>query len=863
MTQRSFVVQADAERLFESRVPTSPPVVAGLVTRMVGRDAELQRLLEEFYRVAEQRSTRMVTIVGEPGIGKSRLLYEFRARLGGLPDAVQILQGRSDKALAAIPFSMVRSALIYYFRIQDSDPPASIRQKFEQAVCTVLGPESQATAHMLGHLIGFDFPESSLPGATLHDTQQIYQSGVAAIQRLLSTLSRHYPLVIFVEDMQWADQRSLDVLEDLLRHPADTALLIVCLARQRFFEQRPDWAAACANHVRLDLRPLSSHYSHILIADILRKVRRLPPDLRNLIAGQSTGNPFYIEELIKMLIADQVIVPGDDYWDVQPQILDKTRIPPTLSALISSRLSALTPAEQKVLARAAVMGTVFWDSAVVPEGDPAPVLDRLIRRELISLRESSVFAAACEYFFPQSLARDVFYNQVPADLRRRYHADAAAWLIARAGERIEECAAMIAGHCEQAGEILTTIDWYLRAAEHARYCYAGATARGYYQRALALLPAAPAYPDRRLRLLRGLGRVLTWQARFEEATAAYEQLQQLAEQTADVPAQLYALTELARVQHEPLHARDVLVIADRAERLARADAVFDLALVEILILKGWALYRLSDPTVVLVAEEALQISSQLDAHQHLAQSLSLLGASHGLCEAHHPAKAYNQQALALYRSIGDRRGEAMVLNSIGETAAWYNDRQAAGEYFRQSLDIARQIGNRNQEATALINLARIRLNVGDIAAAEADVRNCMRLIQGFGRTRWAAAYTVLAEVHLAQGDADEAMSATRQALELAQQSENRLEAARAWRVLGKVMSMLPEGVGAPACFERSVQIFGGIGQVSDQARSLQAWSSYEARHGSVRRSQELALEAHQMFVRLGLEPGSRSVGASE
>ncbi len=861
MIERTFEGQADAARLFDSRIPAPRPVVAGLTTRMIGRDAELQRLLEEFYTAVEKRHTRMVTIVGEPGIGKSRLLYEFRERLSGLPDAVQILQGRSDKDVAGIPFGMLRSAMAYFFQIRDSDPPELVRQKFEQGVLGLLGPESQAEAHVFGYLIGFDFSESPFLSGILRDTRQINQRGIAVLRRFLSALSQTYPLVIFVEDMQWVDHRSLDVLEDLLHDPADAMLLVVCLARQRFFEQRPAWAAGCDNHVQLDLRPLNNQYSHILIADILRKVRRLPPELRNLIAGQSTGNPFYIEELIKMLIADQVIVPGDDYWDVQPQVLDKTRIPPTLSALISSRLSALTPAEQTALERAAVMGTVFWDSAVVPDGDPAPVLDRLRHRELISLHETSVFAGAREYFFPQSLARDVFYNQVPADLRRRYHADAAAWLIDRAGERIEEYAAMIAGHCEQAGETLSTVDWYLRAADHARYRYAGDTARGYYQRALELLPAEPVYPEHRLRLLRGLGRVLTWQARFEDATATYEQLLNLAEQTADVPAQLYALTELARVQHEQLRAREVLVLVDRAEQLARADAVFDLALAEILILKGWALHRLSDPTVVHVAEEALQICRQLDARQQIAHSFSLLGAGHGLCEAHELAREYNQQALELYRAIGDRRGEALVLSSIGETAAWYNDWQAASEYFLHSLDIARQIGNRNQEATALINLARIRLNFGDVAVAEANVRNCMRLIEGFGRTRWAAAYTVLAEISLAQGDADEAMGATRQALELAQLSEDRLEAARAWRVLGKVMSLLPEGVGAPACFERSVQIFGGIGQVSEQARSLQAWSSYEARHGSLRRSQELALEAHQVFVRLGLAPNSRSVGA--
>jgi predicted ATPase len=861
MTQQFSESQADTGRLFESRVPAPRPVVAGLTTRMVGRDAELQRLLEEFYGVVEQQTTRMVTIVGEPGIGKSRLLYEFRQRLTGLPDAVQILQGRSDKDVSGIPFGMVRSALAYSFQIRDSDSPELARQKFEQGVLALLGPASQADAHILGYLLGFDFGKSSFLSDMLRDTRQIHQRGVAVLRRFLSALSRTYPLVVFVEDMQWTDHRSLDVLEDLLRRPADMTLLVVCLSRQRFFEQRPDWAAGCVNHVRLDLRPLNNHYSHILIADILRNVRRLPIELRNLIAGQSTGNPFYIEELIKMLIADRVIVPGKDYWDVQPQTLDKTRIPPTLSALISSRLSALTPDEQIALERAAVMGTVFWDSAVIPDGNPAPVLDRLLHRELIGLRKTSAFAGAHEYFFPQSLARDVFYNQVPAELRRRYHADAAEWLIHRAGERIDEYAAMIAGHCEQAGEIVPTVDWYLRAADHARYRYAGTTARGYYQRALALLPTEPDYPDRRLRILRGLGRVLTWQARFEDATAVYEQIQQLAEQTADVPAQLYALTELARVQHEQLHAREVLAIVDRAESLARSDVAFDLALVEILILKGWALHRLSDPTVVHVAEEALQISMHLHAHQQMAHSFSLLGAGYGLCEEHNLAKECNDQALILYRSVGDRRGEAMVLNSIGETAAWYNEWQSASELFLQSLEIARQIGNRNQEATALINLARIRLNFGDVAAAEADVRNCMRLIEGFGRTRWAAAYTVLAEIHLAQGDADEAMGATRQALELAQHSEDRLEAARAWRILGKVMSMLPEGIGAPACFERSVQIFGGIGQVSEQARSLQAWSSYEARHGSARRSQELALEAHQVFVRLGLEPNARSVGA--
>ena len=193
-------------------------------------------------------------------------------------------------------------------------------------------------------------------------------------------------MVIVLDDIHWADDASLDLAASLVAEPGEARILVVCGARPAFYDRRPSWQAGERRHRRIDLLPLSARDSRRLVGDILRLVPDLPDDLRDTVAGTAEGNPFHVEELVKMLIEDGVMVKGTDAWSVAHDRLAAVRVPETLVGVLQARIDVLGPEEKSVLHRAAVIGRSFWDRAVAALGDGDDVagpLTELRTRELV------------------------------------------------------------------------------------------------------------------------------------------------------------------------------------------------------------------------------------------------------------------------------------------------------------------------------------------------------------------------------------------------------------------------------------------------------------------------------------------------
>ena len=243
--------------------------------------------------------------------------------------------------------------------------------------------------------------------------------------------------------------------------------------------------------------------SQHLVREVLQKVRDVPEVLSELIISNAEGNPYYLEELIKMLVEDGVIVKDEPTWRVHVDRLDEVRIPPTLTGVVQARLDSLPVKERTVLQQASVVGRVFWDAAVLyivinsPSDqvsskmgllDIEQLLSILQNREMVFQREASAFSDSVEYFFKHTILREVTYESVLKSKRREYHAMVADWLIAHSGERVAEVTGLIAGHLEKAGKIDEVLDYMCQAADAATSNYAIDEAVEFYTRALALTP---------------------------------------------------------------------------------------------------------------------------------------------------------------------------------------------------------------------------------------------------------------------------------------------------------------------------------------------------------------------------------------
>jgi class 3 adenylate cyclase/tetratricopeptide (TPR) repeat protein len=556
--------------------------VEGVETRMVGRETELKYLQDALLTAIEESEGQLVTVVGEAGVGKSRLIYEFQNWFELLPQAIRLYQGQAKLETQHIPYSLLRDLFAYRFQIQDSDPLEALRRKFEQGIMPAFESHpipldqdefpDQAQVHLLGQLLGFDFSHSPHLNGFLQDSQALHNRGLMALETYFKALCRKGVVVILLEDIHWTDESSLDAIRRLARLTPDLPLLIVCLARGQLYEQRPYWGEGEHFHTLLDLRPLSKRESRQLVNEILQFVDQVPLELRELLVSGAEGNPFYLEELVKMLIEQGVILTGEfdslgvERWHVATDKLAQVELPTTLAGVLQARLDSLAVAEKRILQQAAVVGRTFWDQLLAhlyshdngkQDGrELADVFQVLRGKELIYRHEQSAISGAVEYTFKHDLLREVVYETVLVKERKRYHGLVADWLQENSGERLGEYYGLIGEHLERAGRVKRAIQSYKQAGEHALNTYANQEAESYYRRALALGTGGIL----KAQLLTGLGRSVVHQWRYDEALNYWKQSVKVFQELGDRDGVIQVYT-LAIKCSFPYHTKEGLQLS--------------------------------------------------------------------------------------------------------------------------------------------------------------------------------------------------------------------------------------------------------------------------------------------------------------
>ena len=296
-------------------------------------------------------------MVGEAGIGKSRLLYEFDNWLELLPENVYYFAGRAYPNRSRSPFALMRSMLTTRFDILDSDDATTVRAKVRAGFADTLDARD---ADLVAHWVGLD----SGPGDDAHRLAGSADLPTVARAHLVAwfrTRAADRPVAMLLEDLHWADDESLDLLAHLVEQLADSPLLLVGATRPELLTRR-DWPS----DLTVPLEVLAPATTTALVREVLQHVVDLPDELVELVARRADGNAFFVEELVSMLIDEGVIVIGDadDGWRIDIARFDADRIPDTLTAVLLARLDGLAPEQRRALQHAAVVGRIFWDAAV-------------------------------------------------------------------------------------------------------------------------------------------------------------------------------------------------------------------------------------------------------------------------------------------------------------------------------------------------------------------------------------------------------------------------------------------------------------------------------------------------------------------
>jgi class 3 adenylate cyclase/tetratricopeptide (TPR) repeat protein len=687
---------------------------------LVGRGAELAQLHDLVARVQRRRVPHMATVIGEAGVGKSRLLRELERELGGRADAPLVRRGRCLPYGASVAYWPLGEVIRAECAIVDGDPPAIAWKKLSARLGELLddgdregGRSSRAKAALIGRLLGIDAPDESAISEE-DDAQRAREALFAAVRSCIEGLAREGPLVLVWEDIHWADEGMLDLIEHLVQW-ARAPVLQICLTREELLERRVGWGGVRRDSTTVFLEPLGDGDTRELIASLLA-LDEPSESVIATVAARAEGNPLFAEEMVRRL--------GEE------EGTSAAELPATVQALLAARLDSLEPFQRRLLAHAAVVGRTFWEGALAPVveaegGDLHEALRVLREKDIVVLGDASTLAGEPELAFKHALIRDAAYEMLPKAVRAQKHFEVAGFIEMRAGERVEEVVALLAEHYARAAQLGSELSLaaaemepyrakalhYLEAAgDAATALYSNAEAFSQYQAACEQTGG----DERALaRLLEKQGDVALRLGRIDAAIAVWEQaleyhsrqdgLEQVAELHRKIGAGLAHKGE--RKQAIEHHQRGINLIKDGEPTLA---------LVRLYEEAAWLYTQTGDNMLAIYAsEKALRLAEQLGEIRAASRAHGIFGRVFGRIGDSAKARENLERAVELARG-SDAHEVVLALTALGhhlESSEGDYD-EAAGAY-RDALELAQQIGDVPAEIELHAAVAQLALYAAD------------------------------------------------------------------------------------------------------------------------------------------------------
>jgi class 3 adenylate cyclase/tetratricopeptide (TPR) repeat protein len=714
------------------RKPPSSRAVSG--GRFVGREEELERLSDAWDRVRSDRVAVAATILGPPGIGKSRLLREFTERV---EPVASVYRGRCLPYGEGITYWAITEILKSAAAILHDDDSIVISRKLGallERLPTSNRDELRTMAATLATLVGV----ATTPAGTYTVTEITQAEMHWGIRRILALLAADRPLVLVVEDLHWAEPTLLELLESVVGATSG-AVFLLGTARPELADKDGGLTGEREDRLVIDLQALPERASGVLLAGLLG-AEELPGGPLKTLLDNAGGNPLFLEETVGMLKDAGLVSGGRITGDV-----GSLPVPTSLQALIGSRLDQLSAGERRVAQHAAVVGVTFWSGSVAHLDGSEPELDQALetlqRRDFIRAHDSSTVAGEREYSFKHVLIRDVAYGQLPKGRRAELHLRFADWVRALPG-REEELIEIVAYHLEQAclaaraiarspvtPPILRAADALERAAAKSERREGYREAERYYDRALALLDGehVDVAADLRVRHGRALLALGELRKAAAELVAVAEDALALGRSTLRGSA-LVELADIDQRQGRPADGRRRLSEAtalaeDTGDRLLGVRAAFILASLRAEF-DGAVAEAVEDlRRSVAVAEEVDDRSLRIEGHLRIAALLFNLGRF---------AEVEEQLArcLALAGEMGSHRVEAEATSWLsvvkyyrGEFAEAKRLGLQAAEWLERTCDSYFQVQN-------LVHLARYALDDADPKLAEERLRDAIPIALG-------------------------------------------------------------------------------------------------------------------------------------
>ena len=602
--------------------------IQGLETPLIGRAGELDRLRRVINDVREGHG-QIVCLVGEAGLGKSRLIEELRAEWeNGAGSEPCWYDSRGISYDTTRPYGLFQQQMRQIYGIEDSDPPEVVRDKVA-GTSYDFPPELRALVTRSVELLLAVREESGEPQLV---GEAIKREAFEAALTIYREAASRSPQVEVFDDLHWADPASVELLLHLLQLTDEVPILFLCAFRPE--RKSPAWQFKQAaetdyphRYTEIVLNPLSDDETDALVNNLL-SISDLPPQLRQTILGKAEGNPFFVEEVVRTLI-DSGAVARDESgmrWQAMTKVED-IAIPGSLQALLISRFDRLEEEARRTLQLASVIGRSFYYKVLKLVSDTAIALDQQLRTlQRVELIHEGARVPELEYMFRHELTRDAAYNSILHRRRREFHRNVGEAIETLFPDQLEEEAHRLAHHFDQARDNERALKYYTTAGDAAARLYANTEAITHYSRGIELARRGAISNVHLIYLYTNRGRRLELTGQYDEAIANYQEMETLGRERYDRSLELAALIPQATVHStftarfdpqrgEALSKRTLSLARELGDRRAEAKALWNLMLVHI--------YGAEDAQqAVAYGEQSLAIAREHNLREELAYTLN-------------------------------------------------------------------------------------------------------------------------------------------------------------------------------------------------------------------------------------------------
>ncbi|MBU0496010.1 MAG: tetratricopeptide repeat protein [Chloroflexi bacterium] len=717
-------------------VPSRRGRVGPQVSPLVGREIEMAQLRNSLVAVRAGQGG-LVSVIGEAGVGKSRLLREVHAQIEG---ELIWLGSHAVEMGEPVRYSSFQTLLRHAVGVTGPIETAQVTERLQTSLAELMSDRVEESAPYLGHLLGVPLPPVALERL---DEERLKWQIARAVQEWVLALTRSGPVVLVMEDLHWADPLSVELLAQLLPLAEQAALLVVMAYRPE--SDRPAWRLRETSartlgpiYTELWLAPLSPAATRQMVGHLL-ETGQVPEQALSLIQRRTEGNPLFVEEIVRSLVDRAILVQQDWTWGLAPHWAESA-IPDTIQGLIQARVDRLDREAKRVLQVTACVGRRFSYQLLTDIGPAVGIPPARLDHCLAALTEAALVQAedtappnapAADYTFRHVLIRDIVHSSLLKSTRAQLHAAVACWYEEHTLGEPEPPYALLSYHYEQTDDDAKKLFYYTQAGHQAARTHANAEARLFFTKALALATD----PTERLELLLGRERVCHLMGDRAQQKADLDELLQLANQSQNDRQRAAVYHRLAAYHESQSDYPAARTMA--AEGLAAAWRAGDIrAEAENLQRIASATWRLGEFAAALDASQsALEAAHAIGDAAGEALSLTTMGVVHRSQGDPAAARACYQQAIAIRRSIGDQRGEAINLSQLGNVLHDLGQLGDAFDHHQQALDLFRLVGDWQGEAWSLGGLGTVYLECGANEAARSCYQDALSIRRSIGDRR--------------------------------------------------------------------------------------------------------------------------------